>query len=117
MNKSIEHASIAGTESFLSFSFKIEPFCSYKDSSGQLIGNEQYEGFAIDLLEEIAKLLKFKYTIQIITGYENKKNNVTQKWEGMMGMILNDVSLSESLTIRNSNKEITKTVSRLQILL
>lgn len=32
-----------------------------KDSPVELVGNDRYEGFGIDIIEELAKMLGFKY--------------------------------------------------------
>lgn len=41
------------------------PYTMRKESHEMLTGNDQYEGYAIDLIHEIAKLLKFNYTIKL----------------------------------------------------
>lgn len=60
-----------------------------KESETQLFGNEQYEGFGIDLIEEMAALTGFNYTF---TLQEDKKNGVrdplTGKWSGMIGKVM-----------------------------
>ena len=37
-----------------------------KESSVQLTGNDQFEGYAVDLTHEIAKQLGFNYKIQLV---------------------------------------------------
>lgn len=32
-----------------------------KDTPVELVGNDRFEGFGIDIIDELAKLLKFKY--------------------------------------------------------
>lgn len=63
-----------------------------KESETQLYGNEQYEGFGIDLIEEMAALTGFNYTF---TLQEDKKNGVkdpvTGKWSGMIGKLIDRV--------------------------
>lgn len=48
-----------------------------KDSARKLSGNEQFEGFAIDLIHEISLLLGFNYTFRLVAdgryGGLNKK--------------------------------------------
>lgn len=53
--------------------------------------NDKYEGFAIDLIAEIAKICGFKYEITInrVTGTENP---ITKEWDGIVGEIVKKVS-------------------------
>lgn len=37
-----------------------------KDSPEKLTGNDQFEGYAIDLIHEISKLLGFNYTFRLV---------------------------------------------------
>lgn len=41
------------------------PYCMRKDSAEKLTGNSQFEGYAIDLIHEISKILGFNYTIRL----------------------------------------------------
>nr|CAD7259373.1 unnamed protein product [Timema shepardi] len=64
------------------------PYLDWKDSNAE--GNERFHGFAKDLIEEIAKLLKFKgYEFKIAPG--NKQGSLdtaTGKWDGIMKEII-----------------------------
>ncbi|XP_064612115.1 glutamate receptor ionotropic, kainate 2-like isoform X2 [Liolophura sinensis] len=55
------------------------------DPGHNLTGNDRYEGFAVDLLKEVAKHLNFTYTIRI---REDKKfgnpDDITGEWNGMV---------------------------------
>lgn len=61
------------------------PYGMLKDSALSLTGNDRYEGYCIDLIEELALLLGFNYTFRV---QEDKKygsiNNVTGEWDGMI---------------------------------
>ena len=37
--------------------FQSHPYSMFKESSEKLVGNDAFEGFAIDLIEEIAQIL------------------------------------------------------------
>lgn len=37
-----------------------------KDSAEKLTGNNQFEGYAIDLVHEISKILGFNYTFRLV---------------------------------------------------
>lgn len=41
------------------------PYCMRKESEKELTGNDQFEGYAIDLIEEISKILHFNYSIRL----------------------------------------------------
>lgn len=41
------------------------PYCMRKESEKELSGNDQFEGYAIDLIEEISKILHFNYSIRL----------------------------------------------------
>ena len=62
------------------------------ESTKKLVGNEAFEGYAIDLISEIAQILKFNYTFKWVDdgayGYKNKE---TGEWNGLMGEILTQV--------------------------
>lgn len=64
-----------------------------KESSQHLIGNARFEGFAVDLIAQLAEMEGFNYTFVL---REDKKNGAfdkaTQKWTGMIGDLLEYVS-------------------------
>lgn len=70
-----------------------------KESETQLYGNEQYEGFGIDLIEEMAVLTGFNYTFIL---QEDKKNGVkdpvTGKWSGMIGKLIDGVTNNDYIS-------------------
>ena len=80
----------------------------FKESSEKLVGNDAFEGFAIDLIAEIAQILsklhtwvsnsriilsEFNYTFKWVDdgayGYHNKE---TGEWNGLMGELLSQVA-------------------------
>lgn len=81
---------------------------------------KQYQGFAIDLLKEIAKKLKFNYTVYIVKdGTYGAPNDKTGDWNGMVRELIEKVSLSNSLfifsahlfrnsQIQNSSSDVTE---------
>lgn len=46
--------------------FQSNPYCMRKESSVSLSGNDQFEGYAVDLIHEISKALGFSYKIQLV---------------------------------------------------
>lgn len=59
----------------------------------ELEGNERYEGFCVDMLRELADVLKFKYRIRLVGDghYGVPGNNGT--WTGMVGELISRVRL------------------------
>ncbi|XP_077258756.1 glutamate receptor ionotropic, kainate 2-like [Temnothorax americanus] len=66
-----------------------EPYGMEKESIVKLSGNERYEGFAVDIIEELSKILEFNFTLQVEKDY-GSFNNRTGKWSGMLGKIIAD---------------------------
>ncbi|KAG7201426.1 hypothetical protein KM043_004186 [Ampulex compressa] len=65
-----------------------DPYGMLKESAAMMTGNERYEGFGIDIIQELSKMLGFNYTFQeggSVYGSYSKKNN---KWTGMLGKII-----------------------------
>ncbi|XP_075975529.1 glutamate receptor ionotropic, kainate 2-like [Anticarsia gemmatalis] len=65
------------------------PYGMLRESSKKLEGNERYEGFGIELIEELAKMNEFNYTFEIqADGVYGSYNKKTGKWNGMMEKIM-----------------------------
>ncbi|KFB52145.1 AGAP000801-PA-like protein [Anopheles sinensis] len=65
------------------------PYCMRKDSAEKLTGNSQFEGYAIDLIHEISKILGFNYTIRLAPdGRYGSNNKETGEWDGMIKELL-----------------------------
>ena len=66
-----------------------------KRSASQLLGNEQFEGYAVDLLHELSLLYNFKYEILIqedgSNGQKLQSSDGSVRWDGMMGKVLGKV--------------------------
>ncbi|XP_011705439.1 PREDICTED: LOW QUALITY PROTEIN: glutamate receptor ionotropic, kainate 4-like, partial [Wasmannia auropunctata] len=82
------------------------PYGFEKESIITLSGNERYEGFAIDVIYEISKILEFNYTfvVEESTGTLNKN---TGRWTGMLGKIIDgeaDLAITD-LTITADRSE------------
>jgi len=68
------------------------PYGMQKESMTTLSGNERYEGFAVDIIQEISQILEFNYTLQVEAQY-GVLNERTGKWSGMLGKIIAGVSI------------------------
>lgn len=73
-----------------------------KEASEKLTGNAQFEGYAIDLIHEISKILGFNYTFKLAPdGRYGSYNRETKEWDGMIRELLEqraDVAIAD-LTI------------------
>ncbi|KAF7387251.1 hypothetical protein HZH68_012928 [Vespula germanica] len=84
-----------------------KPYGMVKESASMLSGNERYEGFGIDIIQELSKSLGFNYTFEVQTdsvygSYINK----TGKWSGMLGKIMDgraDLAITD-LTITSDRE-------------
>ena len=62
-----------------------------KESAATRTGNDRYEGFAIDIIHELSKIEHFNYTfIQTDPDYGSL---IDKRWTGMLGKIIDGVSL------------------------
>lgn len=78
----------------LIISFQSAPYEMLKESSEQLEGNNRYEGFGIELIEELAKINDFNYTFEIqADGVYGSYDKNTGKWNGMMEKVMDGVNI------------------------
>lgn len=67
---------------------------------GILIEQTRYEGFCIELIDEISKLLKFKYEFELVPdGNYGTYDKETKQWNGLIRRLLDRVSKCNSLTL------------------
>lgn len=58
-------------------------------------GNDQFEGYCVDLASEIAKHIGIKYKISIVPdGKYGARDPETKIWNGMVGELVYGVSLN-----------------------
>ncbi|KRZ71104.1 Glutamate receptor ionotropic, kainate 2 [Trichinella papuae] len=60
------------------------PFVMYKKSVENLSGNDRYEGFCIDLLERIAEMNKFNFTIHEVKDKSYGTPDANGRWNGII---------------------------------
>lgn len=69
-----------------------QPYFMLKETPSKLDGNDQYEGYAVDLIHELSKLVNFKYKWREVADkkYGSKEilPNGTEVWNGMIGEIV-----------------------------
>ena len=61
------------------------------DDDRQLTGNDQFEGYCAELVQELAQMVGFNYKLQLVAdgkyGAEDKDGN----WNGMVGELFDRV--------------------------
>lgn len=57
-------------------------------------GNDQYEGFCVDMLGELANILKFSFKIKLVDDGLYGAPEPNGSWTGMVGELINRVSSS-----------------------
>ncbi len=63
----------------------------YKQTERTLYGNDRYEGFCIDMLNEISKLRKFAYIIHEVKDRGYGGDDGFGNWDGMVGELMRGV--------------------------
>ncbi|KAL2085941.1 hypothetical protein ACEWY4_019261 [Coilia grayii] len=54
----------------------------------ELEGNDRYEGFCVDMLRELAEILKFKYRIHLVGDGVYGVSGANGTWTGMVGELM-----------------------------
>ena len=68
------------------------PFVNWKQPADGLNGNARFEGFMIDLLNELSKNLKFTFTMQIVGDNKYGGYNASEMaWNGMVEELIAEV--------------------------
>ncbi|XP_011502789.1 PREDICTED: glutamate receptor ionotropic, kainate 2-like [Ceratosolen solmsi marchali] len=86
----------SGTLSFRNTTFRVlialtKPYGMLKETVFKMSGNDQYEGFAIDIIHEISKMLGFNYTFSVQTDNNyGSFNRETGHWNGMLKKIIDN---------------------------
>ena len=60
----------------------------YKRDHKVRAGNDRYEGFAVDLIAEVAKMLHFDYDIYLVHDGKFGSKLPDGNWNGMIGELL-----------------------------
>ncbi|XP_046694774.1 glutamate receptor 3a isoform X4 [Silurus meridionalis] len=65
------------------------PYVMYKRNHLQLEGNDRYEGYCVDLASEIAKHVRIKYKLSVVSdGKYGARDPETKTWNGMVGELV-----------------------------
>lgn len=91
---------------FLQFSgfltnFQTKPYAMLKDTTSSLIGNDRFEGFCVDLIQELSKILGFNYTFTVqLDGNNGNFDRKSKTWDGMIGQVVHGVKCSSCILCR-----------------
>ena len=64
-----------------------------KKSEQPLEGNDRYQGFCVDLLEEIAEIVGFRFEIKLVPDGKYGAPDDNKMWNGMVQEIISKVSV------------------------
>ncbi|XP_061136690.1 glutamate receptor ionotropic, kainate 4 [Syngnathus typhle] len=64
------------------------PYVMLRSDHQEMEGNERYEGFCVDMLKELAALLKFKYRIRLVGDGQYGVPGANGTWSGMVGELI-----------------------------
>lgn len=71
-----------------------QPYFMLKETPNKLEGNDRYEGYAVDLIHELSKLVNFNYKWREVAdnnygAFEvSSKNGTSKEWNGMIGEVV-----------------------------
>ncbi|XP_034081335.1 glutamate receptor ionotropic, kainate 4 isoform X2 [Gymnodraco acuticeps] len=66
----------------------LNPYVMLRPNHQELEGNDRYEGFCVDMLKELADILKFKYRIRLVGDGLYGVPGANGSWTGMVGELI-----------------------------
>ncbi|XP_076446170.1 glutamate receptor ionotropic, kainate 3-like [Babylonia areolata] len=82
------------------------PFMMKKKDFSSRKGNDRFEGFAVDLIKEVAEMLKFDYEIYLVHDGNFGSKQSDGQWNGMIGELLaGNATMSVAPLSINSDRE------------
>ncbi|KAM8974881.1 glutamate receptor 1 isoform 1-T1 [Pelodytes ibericus] len=65
------------------------PYVMYKKNAEDLVGNDRFEGYCVELAAEIAKHVGYKYKLEIVKdGKYGARDSDMKAWNGMVGELV-----------------------------
>lgn len=68
------------------------PYVMYKKSDKELVGNDRFEGYCLDLLKELSNILGFTYEVRLVADGKYGAQNDKGEWNGMVRELIDHVS-------------------------
>ncbi|XP_036423012.1 glutamate receptor ionotropic, kainate 5 [Colossoma macropomum] len=66
-----------------------DPYVMRKENYQDFVGNDQYEGFCVDMLRELSDILKFSFKIKLVDDGLYGAPEPNGSWTGMVGELIN----------------------------
>lgn len=64
------------------------PYLMLKGNHQEMEGNDRYEGFCVDMLKELAEILRFNYKIRLVGDGVYGVPEANGTWTGMVGELI-----------------------------
>lgn len=74
------------------------PYVMLRENQQDLQGNDRYEGFCVDMLKELAHILKFNYRIRLVDDGIYGVPGANGTWTGMVGELMSRVRSTPNST-------------------
>uniref|UniRef100_A0A8C5GP09 Glutamate receptor n=1 Tax=Gouania willdenowi TaxID=441366 RepID=A0A8C5GP09_GOUWI len=68
------------------------PYVMVKKSDKELVGNDRYEGYCLDLLKELSNILGFTYEVRLVADGKYGAQNDKGEWNGMVRELIDHVA-------------------------
>ncbi|XP_037544236.1 glutamate receptor ionotropic, kainate 1, partial [Nematolebias whitei] len=68
------------------------PYVMAKKSEKELVGNDRYEGYCMDLLKELSNILGFTYEVRLVGDGKYGAQNDKGEWNGMVRELIDHVA-------------------------
>ncbi|KAM6970057.1 glutamate receptor ionotropic, kainate 4-like [Aplochiton taeniatus] len=84
------------------------PYVMLRSDHQRLEGNERYEGFCVDVLRELAELLRFSYRLELVADGVYGVAEANGTWTGMVGELISrkaDLAVA-GLTITSGRQQV-----------
>ncbi|XP_067113889.1 glutamate receptor ionotropic, kainate 1 isoform X3 [Osmerus mordax] len=68
------------------------PYVMHKKSDKELVGNDRFEGYCLDLLKELSNILGFTYEVKLVTDGKYGAQNDKGEWNGMVRELIDHIA-------------------------
>ncbi|XP_019715109.1 glutamate receptor ionotropic, kainate 1-like [Hippocampus comes] len=68
------------------------PYVMYKKPDKDLVGNDRFEGYCLDLLKELSNILGFTYEVRLVADGKYGAQNDKGEWNGMVRELIDHVA-------------------------
>ncbi|KAF7663317.1 hypothetical protein LDENG_00214110, partial [Lucifuga dentata] len=68
------------------------PYVMHKKSDKELVGNDRFEGYCLDLLKELSNILGFTYEVRLVADGKYGAQNDKGEWNGMVRELIDHVA-------------------------